>query len=184
MRKIGIYCGASDDVPEIYKNAAISLAKFMAKNGYDLVYGGGSTGLMGVVSYTIMQEGGRAYGYTTELLAEREKHNTNITELHITPNMYERKALMARLADAFVILPGGCGTLDEFFDIFVGKQLGVHKKPIFILNIEGYWDSLKALLATMIKESFMPKDHQDLFHTFDHLEPFFDHIKGHTHDKG
>lgn len=154
-----VYCGASERADPAYYQAAEELGKLIATNGFNMVYGGGRLGLMGRVSNSVVEHGGLVVGVTTEQLDEREGVQHGLHELHIVDTMHTRKLRMSEKADGFIIMPGGYGTLDEFFEILTWKQLGLHQKPIIIANINNYWDSLIALYNHVIETDFARKEH-------------------------
>jgi uncharacterized protein (TIGR00730 family) len=127
-----------------------------------LVYGGGKVGLMGVIADTVMAEGGRAIGVIPELLVNKEVGHNGLTELHVVPDMHQRKKMMADLSDAFVAMPGGVGTLEELFEVYTWAQLGYHGKPVAVLNIDGFYDPLISMLRHTVDEGFMRKTYFDI----------------------
>jgi uncharacterized protein (TIGR00730 family) len=154
-----VYCGASEKVDPKYYEAAENLGKMIAENDFNMVYGGGRLGLMGRVSNAVVANGGVVVGVTTEQLDEREGVQEGLHEIHVVDTMHTRKLKMSQRADAFIIMPGGFGTLDEFFEILTWKQLGLHSKPIIIANLDGYWDPLLNLFEHVIEENFAKKEH-------------------------
>lgn len=138
------------------------LGASLARSGIDVVYGGGRVGLMGIVADAALSAGGRVVGVIPEALAVREIAHDGLSELHVVPGMHERKALMASLSEAFVTLPGGIGTFEEFFEILSWAILGLHDKPLGILNVEGYYDPLIGLLRHSVEEGFVRRDYLDL----------------------
>jgi len=134
----------------------------LARAGVDLVYGGGHIGLMGVLADAALAEGGHVAGVIPRALVARELAHTGLTVLHVVESMHERKAKMAELADAFIALPGGAGTLEEIFEQWTWAQLGIHSKPCGILNFEGYFDPLRAMVAGMVEAGFLSREHADL----------------------
>jgi uncharacterized protein (TIGR00730 family) len=157
-----VYCGSSEKSDEIYKKAAVQLGQRIAQNGYGLAYGGGRLGLMGLVACAVIDGGGPTFGVTTKLLDKREGAQQGLDELHVASTMHERKLKMSEKGDAFIILPGGYGTLDEFFEILTWKQLVIHKKPIIILNINGYWNPLLNLLNNVADSKFASPEHRNM----------------------
>ncbi len=141
---------------------AKELAKELVSRQMVLVYGGGSVGLMGVLSTEIMKLGGEAIGVIPKFLADKELAHSSITELHVVDSMHERKARMAELSDGFIALPGGIGTLEELFEIYTWAQLGLHTKPCGVLNVNGYYDHLIAFLNHMVQEQFMKTKNQEM----------------------
>lgn len=163
MQRICVYCGSSTKVNNIYFEAAEKLGKAMATNNIELIYGGGAVGLMGKLADTIIQQGGHVTGIIPQFMCEHEWNHNGITQLIITETMHERKEKMAALADAAVALPGGCGTFEELLEIITWKQLGIFSKPIVIVNIQGYYDPLIALLDRAIEQLFMRDLHKNIW---------------------
>lgn len=164
VTSVAVYCGSSDTAPEIYKTAATNLGKIIAENSLQLIYGGGRMGLMGIVADACTQAGGYVVGYMTEFLNEFERGHEQISELHLVPNMHERKFKMFERADAFLIMPGGLGTLDEAFEVMTWKQIGLHKKPIIFIDINGYWSPLfETFVNHMIENKFVRENDRQLY---------------------
>ncbi|MCM3728695.1 TIGR00730 family Rossman fold protein [Neobacillus cucumis] len=155
MKRLAVYCGSSLGASEAYKFGAIQLGKELAKRNITLVYGGSSNGLMGAVADTVLHEGGHVIGVIPKVLVEREISHKGLTELFMVDTMHERKAKMADLADGFVVLPGGTGTLEEFFEVFTWGQIGLHQKPCGLLNIQHYYDPLISLFDHIIEQKFL-----------------------------
>ncbi|WP_404332478.1 TIGR00730 family Rossman fold protein [Mesobacillus maritimus] len=155
MKRLAVYCGSSLGASEHYKLGAIALGKELAKKNITLVYGGSSIGLMGILANTVLMEGGQVIGVIPRLLEEREISHPSLTKLYVVENMHERKAKMAELADGFVVMPGGAGTLEEFFEVFTWGQIGIHQKPCGLLNIKGYYNPLMHLLDHMVEQRFL-----------------------------
>ncbi|WP_160725884.1 TIGR00730 family Rossman fold protein [Bacillus sp. USDA818B3_A] len=155
MKRLAVYCGSSFGASEVYKLGAIQLGKELAKRNITLVYGGSSNGLMGVVADTVLQEGGQVIGVIPKVLVDREISHPGLTELFTVDTMHERKAKMAELADGFIVMPGGTGTMEEFFEVFTWGQIGLHQKPCGLLNIEHYYDPLMNLFEHMIDQKFL-----------------------------
>lgn len=162
MKTITVFCGSRIGLSEKYKAGAIALGKELVKHGMTLVYGGGSVGLMGVIATTVLKEGGEVIGIIPKFLEEREVSHISLTELHIVDTMHERKAKMADLADGFIAMPGGPGTLEELVEVFTWAQLGLHDKPIGLLNVNAYYDPLITFLNHMTGEQFMKEKHRDM----------------------
>lgn len=163
MPNICVFCGSSFGHDAIYRTAAADMGQALARNGWGLVYGGGSIGLMGVVADAVMAAGGNVIGVIPEKLAVVELLHAGVPDMRIVPSMHDRKALMAQLSDAFVALPGGYGTLEELFEVITWAQLGIHSKPIGILNTHGYYNGLLEFVDRAIAEGFMQPAHRDLF---------------------
>lgn len=162
MKRLAVFCGSSVGASEVYKLAAIELGKELAKRKIGLVYGGASVGLMGFLADTVLQEGGEVIGVMPQILEEKEISHASLTELYVVDSMHERKAKMAELSDGFIALPGGPGTLEEFFEIFTWAQIGLHKKPFGLLNINEYYNPLLSLLEHMVQEQFMNEIYQTM----------------------
>ena len=168
MKRVCIFCGANSG-GQIYTAATRAAGQFIAEQGLELVYGGGSIGLMGVVADAALAAGGNVIGVIPDELATRELMHTGVADLRIVGSMHERKALMASLSDAFIALPGGFGTLDELFEILTWGQLGQHTKPVGILNINGYFDKLLAFIDHTVAEHFVKEKYRGLFHVDDDI---------------
>lgn len=154
IKSVCVFCGSSSRAELVYKEAAFELGIALAGADMQLVYGGGQLGLMGLVADGVMNHGGRAIGYITKDLEHIEGGHDSLSELHVVDTMHTRKLNMSQSADAFVILPGGFGTLDELFEILTWRQLEMHDKPLIIVNIEGYWDPLKTLIHHVVEHKF------------------------------
>ncbi|MGC3965033.1 MAG: TIGR00730 family Rossman fold protein [Rhodocyclaceae bacterium] len=161
MHSICVFCGASPGSRPIYREAAETLGEAISRRGWKLIWGGGRVGLMGAVADAALDAGGHAVGIIPGFLAQRELAHTS-AEIHIVDSMHARKADMATRATAFVMLPGGFGTMDEFFEILTWAQLGIHNKPIGVFNVQGFFDPLIALAQHMVKEGFVRPDHLEL----------------------
>jgi hypothetical protein len=155
LQRLAVYCGASMGSDPRFAEGARRLGERMAQREVDLVYGGGHRGLMGVVADTVLAGGGRAYGVIPQALVDLEVAHRGLTELHVVTSMHERKAMMTELADAFVAIPGGIGTLDELFEAWSWNALGYHAKPFALLNEDGFWDELIAFLDTATASGFV-----------------------------
>ena len=162
MRRICVFSGSNPGVRPEYQQAARSLAQEMVVRGLGLVYGGASVGLMGVMADTVLSGGGDVIGVIPRGLFRQEIPHKSLSQLYEVDNMHERKALMADLSDGFIALPGGFGTFDELFEIITWAQLGLHNKPIGLLNASGYFDPLLALVVHASKEGFIPASHQSI----------------------
>ncbi len=160
---ICVYCGSAANVAQSYKDAAVTLGRLAGEQGVEIVYGGGRVGLMGLVADAALAAGGAVTGIIPRHIVEMEVAHRTLTELIVVETMHERKHMMASRADAFVILPGGLGTLDEAFEILTWKQLSLHDKPIVVANIDGYWDPLLALVRHGVDEGFVRPRHAGLF---------------------
>jgi uncharacterized protein (TIGR00730 family) len=154
IRRLCVYCGSSDAVDARYRQAAKDLGLRLAKAGVELVYGGGRVGLMGLLAEEVLSANGTVIGIIPRRLLDAEVAHRGVTELVVVDSMHDRKRLMAEKADAFAILPGGIGTLDEFFEIVSWKQLGLHDKPILLVDIGDYWAPLRVLLDHIVVNGF------------------------------
>lgn len=150
-----VYCGSRDGTAGRFVEVARETGRWIGEHGGQLVYGGGNTGLMGVVADATLAAGGTVVGVIPSTLVEREYAKLDCTELHIVDNMHERKRMMAERAEAFLALPGGIGTFEEFFEVWTWRQLGYHDKPIGLLNAAGYYDKLLDFLASSVEQQFM-----------------------------
>ncbi len=160
--KVAVYCGSRSGNDPLYADKARELGDYFGRNGIELVFGGGHVGLMGVVADAVLAAGGRVHGVIPEHLRDRELAHSGLTELHVVKNMHERKALMADLADGFVALPGGIGTLEELFEAWTWGQLGLHHKPCAIYNVNGFFYPLLAMAQTMEQAGFLKKQYIDM----------------------
>ena len=155
MARLCIFCGAHPGRDGRFGDAAAEAARSIVAAGYAIVYGGGRVGLMGRVADAALEAGGEVIGVIPQALARAEVAHTGITQLHVVQSMHERKALMADLSDGFIALPGGFGTMDEFHEILTWRQLGIHQKPVGLLNVDGYYDDLLALYDRMEADGFV-----------------------------
>ncbi|MCC6434903.1 MAG: TIGR00730 family Rossman fold protein [Acidimicrobiales bacterium] len=162
MRRVCVFCGSSSGTDPRYREAASAMGRTLAERGIELVYGGGAVGLMGVIADAVMEAGGTVIGVLPKGLFSREVGHEAITELRHTDSMHERKALMYELADAFIALPGGLGTLDELFETLTWAQIGLHAKPVGLLDVDGYFDQLLAFLQHTVDTGFVKQANIDL----------------------
>jgi uncharacterized protein (TIGR00730 family) len=162
MNKICIFCGSSTGNRAVYAEVAAQVGALLAREGLTVVYGGASVGLMGEVADAALAEGGEVIGVIPHGLNDKERAHMGLSKLHVVGSMHERKAMMANLADAFMALPGGMGSLEEFAEIFTWAQLGIHAKPCGLLNVEGYFDPLVAYFEHAVEEGFLWKEHRDI----------------------
>ncbi|HMC88250.1 MAG TPA: TIGR00730 family Rossman fold protein [Gemmataceae bacterium] len=162
MRRLCVFCGSSPGQRPIHAESARSLGMIMAARGLALVYGGGHVGLMGVLADAVLEAGGEVIGVIPQSMVDKELAHTGISKLHIVGTMHERKALMADLADGFAALPGAFGTADELFEILTWAQLGLHAKPVGILNVDGFFQALLAWLDHAVAEGFLKPRHRQL----------------------
>jgi len=161
-KRICVFCGSSSGSDPFYAEVAACLAKYMAANKIAIVYGGGNSGLMGVLANTALDAGADITGVIPRGLVAKEAAHTRVADLRIVESMHERKALMARLADAFIALPGGYGTFEEFCEVLTWTQLGIQSKPCGLLNVKGYYDALLRLFDHAVAEQFLKPAHRSL----------------------
>ena len=157
-----IYCGSSSRGRPSHHTAARRMGEILAEEHIRLIYGGGSVGVMGMLADAVSNGGGEVIGIIPKFLDQLEVSCRDCTELIVTDSMHSRKQRMAEMADGFVILPGGLGTLDELFEIMTWRQLGLHDKPIVVVNVDGYWASLTSLLDDIVEENYARPEHRDL----------------------
>ena len=165
MKKITslcVYCGSAAGGSPAYADAARALGRELVRRDIGLVYGGGNVGLMGAIADEVMASGGRATGVIPEALMQREVGHHGLTELHVVKDMHERKALMAELAAGFIAMPGGFGTLEELFEVTTWAQLGLHQKPIGLLNVNGFYDGLTGFASHLVSQGFVRPNHAQL----------------------
>ena len=162
MKSICVFCGSSKGTDKIFSSTAKKVGRLLVKENIDLIYGGGNIGLMGSLAETVMEKGGRVTGIIPEFLMRREHATLEISRLIIVKSMHERKAKMSEYSDGFIIMPGGLGTLEEFFEVWTWEQLRLHMKPIGVLNIEGYYNDLIRFLNKAVKKGFIRKEDRDL----------------------
>ena len=160
--KIAVFCGSGRGVNPIFAEKARQLGQLLVQQGHELVYGGGKTGLMGVIADSVLEAGGKVYGVMPVTLTDKEIQHSGVTELFIVADMHERKAKMAELADAFIAMPGGIGTLEEIFEIWTWGQLGYHYKPCGFFNINGYYDQLLGFIDTVVNQEFMRPEYAQM----------------------
>jgi len=160
MKRLCVFAGSSTGRRESYRIAAQELASTAVARGYGIVYGGGRVGLMGVLADAALAAGGEVIGVIPRSLATKELAHTGLTRLEVVESMHERKARMAELSSAFIALPGGVGTLEETFEVYTWAQLGLHRKPCGVLDVDGYWDDLGRLLDRAVEEGFLRAEHR------------------------
>jgi uncharacterized protein (TIGR00730 family) len=178
ISSVCVYCGSSTGHNQTWARSAAAFGRILAENDIRLVYGGGSIGLMGVLSEAVMAAGGTVVGIIPDFLDRREKANLNVSELVRVDNMHERKRAMFERSDAFVALPGGLGTLDELFEIVTWRQLELHDKPVVLANIEGYWTPLQTLIDTIIDHGFARPAHRSHFILVDTVDAILPALRG------
>jgi uncharacterized protein (TIGR00730 family) len=160
MKSVAVYCGSSSGNQTVYTQQAQEMGRELARRGLTLVYGGGCVGLMGTIADAVLAEGGKVIGVIPGFLADKELAHKGCTELHVVETMHQRKLLMADLAEGFVAMPGGFGTLEELFEVLTWGQLGLHGKPVGLLNTLGFYDALLALLDHMSGEAFLRSENR------------------------
>jgi uncharacterized protein (TIGR00730 family) len=169
--RICVFCGSSPGNDSAYAQAARSIGQGLAEKGCELVYGGGRVGLMGVVADTVLAAGGKVIGVIPRALVDQEIAHGALTQLLVVETMHERKAKMAELADGFVALPGGVGTLEEIFEQWGWARLGIHQKPCAFLDVNGFFEPVKAMIEQMLQAGFMRREHTDILTFASDLEP-------------
>jgi uncharacterized protein (TIGR00730 family) len=162
IRRVAVFCGSNPGARPEYMESARTFGKLLSSRGIGIVYGGSSVGLMAALADTMLDEVGDIIGVIPRMLVEREVANKALDDLRIVGSMHERKALMAELADGFVALPGGIGTLEEFFEIWTWGQLGMHEKPVGLLNVAGYFDPLLKFIDRAVEEKFVRAVHREM----------------------
>ena len=160
MKRICVFCGSNAGARETYAAAARQMGMVLVQAGLELVYGGGHVGLMGAIADSVLANGGHVIGVIPEALVARELAHRGVSDLRVVQSMHQRKALMAELADGFIALPGGFGTIEEFCEILTWAQLGLHAKPCGILNVDGYYDPLFELFDRGVADQFIPVQHR------------------------
>lgn len=173
-KSVCVYCGASSRVADLYKDAAHALGEGLGRRDIQLVYGGGRVGLMGIVADAALAAGGSVVGIIPEHIQSAEIEHTGLTELHVVDSMHTRKRMMVDRSDAFIVLPGGLGTMDETFEVLTWKQLRLHDKPIVIVDVDGYWRPLLGLIDHMVAQGFAQHGHRGLFTVVNAVDEVFD----------
>jgi uncharacterized protein (TIGR00730 family) len=180
ISSITVYCSSSSAVAKVYADAAVDLGRAIALNNWKLVYGGNSVGLMEKLADAVRAGGGKVIGVTPRLFIDQGFHDKLCEELIVTECMRTRKAQMEALGDAYIALPGGLGTFEELFEIIVGKKLGYHQKPIVLLNTNGFYQPLLAMLEHAIEEKFIKPSARELFHVADNVSSAMEYIRQYT----
>ena len=176
IRSVAIYCASSTKIKPIYYDVARQLGRGLAERGVTIVNGAGNMGLMQASSDACLEAGGKVIGVIPEFMIEQGWHHKGLTELIVTPSMETRKRRINEITDAAIILPGGCGTLDEFFEIVTLKQLGMYLKPIIVLNVDGFYDLLLQHLQRTMDENFMRQQHRDIWRVARNAEEAIEYI--------
>lgn len=174
LKRVCVFCGSSPGARPEYAEAARAMGRALVERGVGLVYGGGKVGMMGVLADTVLEEGGEVVGVIPEGLLAREVGHPGLTELHVVGSMHERKARMADLSDAFMALPGGFGTWEEYCEVLTWSQLGIHPKPCGILDVAGYYTPLLAFIDHAVAEGFVRPAHRELVLQADHPSRMLD----------
>ncbi len=162
MKALAVYCGASHGASPAYTQAACAMGRTLVENNIALVYGGGNVGLMGVIADEVLRLGGEVSGVIPRALMDREVGHTGLTRLFVVKDMHERKAMMSDLSDGFIAMPGGMGTLEELFEMLTWSQLGIHSKPVGLLNVDGFYDGLVSFIGHLQTEQFVRPQHAAL----------------------
>jgi uncharacterized protein (TIGR00730 family) len=162
FRSLCVYCGSSIGTLPVYAQAARDLARVLTNANINLVYGGGNIGLMGIIANEMLQLGAQVTGVIPQALMKKEVGHLNLTQLHVVKDMHERKAMMADLSDGFIAMPGGMGTLEELFEVLTWSQLGLHDKPIGLLNVDGFYNGLLGFMQHLIDQRFVKPEHAGL----------------------
>ena len=174
MKRICVFCGSAIGNQPVYREVAVAMGSLLARRGIGLVYGGGHVGLMGVVADACLAAGGEVIGVIPQALADREIAHARLTELHVVDSMHTRKAMMADLSDAFIAMPGGVGTFEEFFEAVTWTQLGLHKKPCGLLNAGAFYTPLAAFIDQAVSEGFIKPVHRAFIVVDDNPERLLD----------
>ncbi|MEO7767169.1 MAG: TIGR00730 family Rossman fold protein [Ferruginibacter sp.] len=177
MKRLSVFCGSSMGNKPGFKNTAVKLGVAMCQRKIDLVYGGAKVGLMGTIADSVLAAGGKVTGVLPRFLQEKELAHEGLTELILVDTMHERKTRMNELCDGVLALPGGFGTLEELFEILTWSQLGLHHKPMGILNIEGFYNNLNLLILTMVENGFLKAIHRDMLIIDQNIEVVLDRME-------
>lgn len=180
MKYITVFCGSSVGNDPIYAQQAVLLGEILVKRGYGIIYGAGKTGLMGVIADSVLKAGGEVIGVIPEFLMVKELLHTGLTKTHVVKTMEERKVVMNELCDAIVTLPGGFGTMDEYFEVLTLGQLSRHNKPMALLNIAGYYDSLLAFVDKMIESGFLKDEYRKMLLVETEVNKLINSIEGYV----
>lgn len=178
--KVAVFCGSSSGSDPVFEAGARAMGKALAKAGHTLVFGGGKVGLMGILADTVLAHGGEVIGVIPRMLKDREVAHTGVTELFVVEDMHQRKARMNSLAQAFIAMPGGPGTLEEIFEVWTWAQLGYHEKPCAFYNVAGYYDQLFAFFDTMRDNAFLKPVYRDMLIVGDSPEGILERFADYT----
>ncbi|GEP83832.1 lysine decarboxlyase family protein [Staphylococcus piscifermentans] len=177
LKRIAVYCGASRGKDPIYMEQGYALGKYMAEHNYELVFGAGSVGIMGAIQNGVLDHGGSAIGVMPRSLDDKEITSQRLTDLVLVDSLHGRKAKMSELADAFVLAPGGAGSLEEFFETYSWAQIGIHDKPMAVFNINGFFKPLQKMLDEMIEAGFIDAKYRALAPLYDDLDALFEGLE-------
>jgi uncharacterized protein (TIGR00730 family) len=180
MKRVTVFCGSSFGTDNVFASQATLLGQTLAKHQIELVYGGANVGLMGAVADAVLDSGGKVIGVLPNFLKSKEIAHEHLTQLILVETMHERKIKMNELCDGVIALPGGFGTLEEFFEMLTWAQLGLHKKPIAILNIDGFYDPLNIMVQTMVDKGFLKKVNQQMLLVSDNIHELLDKMKNYV----
>lgn len=180
MKRISVFCGSSSGKEEIYASQAALLGKELARRNIELVYGGANVGLMGTVADAVLSGGGKVIGVLPNFLKSKEIAHRHLTELILVESMHERKMKMSELCDGVIALPGGYGTIEEFFEMLTWAQLGLHKKPCAILNINGFYNPLISLAQEMVDKGFLKEVNRQMLLVSDNIDELLDMMKSYV----
>ncbi len=184
MKNVCVYCGSSEKIPMVYGEAARQLGAALSKRGMTLVYGGGSTGLMGAVADSVLQAGGEVWGVIPKIFATPQFSHKGLTRLDIVEDLHRQKARMVAISDGFIALPGGFGTLDELSEVLTWAQVGLHRNPIGLLNTNGYYDPFLSMVDQAVAQSFIYPEHRQLFTCHEEPEPLLETMLAHQPPEG
>jgi len=177
MKRIAVYCGSSSGVNGVYREEAANLGRVLAQQNTEVVFGGGKVGLMGHLADAVMEAGGRVTGIIPGFLHVKEVAHEGLTEMITVETMHERKALIYKISDAFIALPGGFGTLDELFEMLTWAQLGLHQKPVGILNVNGYFNAILDGVDNMLNEGFLKLENRNMIQVSGQAEELLQKMK-------
>ena len=180
MKRVTVFCGSSFGTENIYQEQANLLGQTLANHNIELVYGGANVGLMGAVADGVLKNGGKVIGVLPNFLKSKEIAHEQLTELILVDTMHERKTKMNDLSDGVIAMPGGFGTLEEFFEMLTWAQLGLHKKPMAILNTDGFYDSLNVLVQTMVDKGFLKEVNQEMLLVNDNIDELLEKMKNYV----
>ncbi|MBK5491740.1 TIGR00730 family Rossman fold protein [Bacillus sp. TH13] len=181
MNSICVFCGSNYGESEEYKNTAEKLGEFLSKKNITLIYGGGKVGLMGSVANSALQAGGNVVGIIPEFLRDKEIAHQGLTDLIVVDSMHSRKQKMSELADGFIVLPGGYGTYEEMFEVLSWGQIGIHKKPVGLINVDGFFDPLLKMLQHTVDKGFARPENLNLILSSTNIEELFAQMKDYNH---